>query len=177
MAEQGGRSSRCLHHLFVVGEECDGGLLMSVTSQLVNHSLRTAEALQSLGCHAPVLPDVVGTQLIQNTRDRDGVCQQLCRLAHLSVLVQRVKVSGVHVCIPTCHVDQNLLHLGLRKLELLEETPTSQIMVVFVDLFQNVADLQMRLVVVGPVLFTAVYWYTTVWTLEIYMGGWGACLG
>ena len=50
-------------------------------------------------------------------------------------------------------------------------------MVVFVDLFQNVADLQMRLVVVGPVLFTAVYWYTTVWTLEIYMGGWSACLG
>jgi len=27
------------------------------------------------------------------------------------------------------------------------------------------------------VLFTAVYWYTTVWTLEIYMGGRGACLG
>lgn len=50
-------------------------------------------------------------------------------------------------------------------------------MVVFIDLFQNVADLQMRLVVVGPVLFTAVYWYATVWTLEIYMGGWSACLG
>lgn len=75
MAEQGGRSSRCLHHLFAVGEGCDGGLLMLVSSKLVNQSLRTAEALQPLGCHAPVLPDVVGTQLIQNTRDRDGVCQ------------------------------------------------------------------------------------------------------
>lgn len=100
----------------------------------------TAEALESLRSHSSVLANVVRAQLVDNTGDGHGVSEELRSLSHLSVFVERIIVSCIQVCIPACHVDENLLHLGLSELKLLEESPTSQIVVVFVRLSQYVAD-------------------------------------
>ena len=142
---------------------------MSVLHNQSNENTHTAKALQSLWCHASILPDVVGTQLIQNTGNGHGICQELCRLPHLTVLVECIKVTSVQVRVPARHVDQNLFHLGLSELELAEEAPTPQIVVILVDLPQHITNFQMCLVVVCPMFFTAVYRNAAVRTLEIYV--------
>lgn len=113
---------------------------MSVLHNQLNENTHTAKALQSFWCHASILPDIIGTQLIENTGNGHRICQELCRLPHLTVLVERIKVTSVQVRVPACHIDQNLLHLGLSELELAEEAPTPQIVVILVDLPQHIAD-------------------------------------
>jgi hypothetical protein len=137
----------------------------------------TTEALQALGRHPPVLADVVGTQLVDDTGDGHGVRQQLGRLPHLPVLVERIEVARVQVCVPARHVHQDLLHLRLGELELAEEAPTAQVVIVLVALPQHVADLQVCLVVVRPVLLAAVHRDAAVGALEVYVGGRGARRG
>jgi hypothetical protein len=137
----------------------------------------TTEALQALRRHATVLPEIVRAQLVYDTGDGDGIRQQLGSLAHLPVLVQRVKVPGVEIRVPAGHVHQDLLHLRLGELEFLEEPPAPQIVVILVRLSQYVADPQVCFVVIRPVLLAAVHRYATVGTFEIDVGWWGACLG
>lgn len=131
----------------------------------------TAEALQALGRHAAVLADVVGTQLVEDAGDGHWVRQQLGGLAHLAVVVEGVVVAGVEVRVPAAHVDQDLLHLRLGELELIEDAAAVQIVVVLVALAQHVADLEMGLVVVGPVLLAAVDGDAAVRALEVDVGG------
>jgi hypothetical protein len=101
----------------------------------------TAKALETLWGHSATLANVVRTQLVDDTGNGHGVRQKLGGLTHLPVLVQRIEVSRVQVCIPTSHVDKDLLHLRLGELKLLEESPTAQVVVVFIRLAQHIADL------------------------------------
>jgi hypothetical protein len=137
----------------------------------------TAEALETLRSHSSALANVVRTQLIDDTGDGHGISEELRSLSHLSVLVERIEVSRIQICIPACHVHENLLHLRLGELELLKESPASQVMVVLVGLSQNITNFQMCLVVVCPMLLAAVDRYPAVWALEVHMGRWGTLLG
>jgi hypothetical protein len=137
----------------------------------------TTEALQALWCHSAILSQIVRAQLVEDTGNGDRVCQQLRRLPHFPVLVQRIKVSCVQVSIPTGHVHQDLLHLWFSKLKLLEEPSTPQIVIVLIRLPQYIADLQMCFIIIRPMFLTAVYWYPTIWTFKVYVGWWGTCFG
>lgn len=137
----------------------------------------TAEALESFGSHSSVFANVVRAQLVDNTGDGHGVSEELRSLSHFPVFVKSIKVSSIQVCIPARHVDQDFFHLGLSELKFFEESPTSQVVVVFVRLSQYIADLQMCLVVICPVLLATVDWYPAVRALEIYMGRRRALLG
>lgn len=164
-------------HLCAVGAGCVAGLWSCQFARAFGDAGQlTAEALESLWGHSTTLADVVRTQFVDDTGNGHGVGEKLCGLSHLSVLVERIEVSCVQICIPAGHVHEDLFHLGLSELELLEESPTTQIMIVLVRLAQYVADFQMCLVVVRPVLLAAVNRYPAVWALEIYMGWWGALL-
>jgi len=48
---------------------------------------RTPKALETFRCHTPTGSDVVWTELVYDAGDSHGIGQQLCSLAHLSVLI------------------------------------------------------------------------------------------
>jgi hypothetical protein len=137
----------------------------------------TTEALESLRRHPPVLSDIIGTQLVDDAGYCHRVGQKFRGLAHLLVFIQRIKVPRVQISIPTAHVCQDLFNLRLCETEFFEEPSAPQVMVVLIGLPYYVAYLQMRLIIIRPVLLTAIYGNTTIWTFEVYMRGRGASLG
>ena len=57
-------------------------------------------------------------------------------------------------------------------MKLVKEPARVQIVIVFVDLFQHIAEFEMGFVVIRPMLFTACHRYAAVWTLEFDMSSW-----
>jgi len=108
--------------------------------------------------------------------DCDGVCQEPGRLSHASVVVDGFELSSIQESIPIGHINQGLLHLWPSIFELGEETAGSKIVVILIDLAQGVADLEMFLVVAGPVLGTAIHRNATVGALKIDTSWWGAAM-
>lgn len=108
---------------------------------------------------------------MHNTRYRHRVRQQFRRLSHLAIFIQRIKIPRIQIRVPITHIHQNLLNLRLREGKFLEEPPTAQVMVIFVALAQDIAYVEMGLVVVCPVLFAAVDGDSAVGTLEVYVCG------
>lgn len=98
---------------------------------------------------------------MQETSDSDRVGQQFRNLPQAPRIIDGPEVSGVQECIPIREIYQGLIHLSTRILELGEEPPRAQIMIVLIRFFQCIADEQMVLVVSGPVLFGAVRGDTT----------------
>ena len=92
---------------------------------------------------------------MQNAANCDRVSQQSCDLSHSTFIVDRIELSRVQHCVPICQVDLRLIHCCSRVFEFWEETSRHQIVIILVDLSQLIADLQMRLIVIGKVLFRA----------------------
>ena len=137
---------------------------------------KSRQTLQTL--HGETIPDVVRAQLVKNAADRERVGQQLSRLSHAPVIIDSFELTGIHKGVPVGHVDHGIIHLRAGVVELVEVAARMEVMVIFVDLSQSVADLKMLLVVVHPMLLAAVYRDATVGALEINMlRGLGARLG
>ena len=116
----------------------------------------TTEALESLRRHPPVLPDVIGTQLVNDAGYCHRVGEKLRGLAHFLVFIQRIKVPRVQISIPTAHICQDLFDLRLRETELFEKPSAPQVMVVLIGLPYHIAYLQMCLIIIRPVLLAAI---------------------
>ncbi len=91
-------------------------------------------------------------------------------MSHAPVRVDRYEIPRVQERVPVGHVHQSFLHLGPGIFEFGEYSSRPQVMVVLVDLPQGIADLQVFLVVVLPVLLAAVNGYAAVRAFEVDMG-------
>jgi hypothetical protein len=114
---------------------------------------------------------------MHHTSNCHRVRQQLSRLPHFALLVQSIEIPCIQISVPASHIDQNLLNLRLRQLELLVEATAPQIVVVFVALLHDITHLQVRFIVVRPVFFTAIHRDTTIGALEVYVRGRCAFIG
>lgn len=93
---------------------------------------------------------------MENATQCQGICQQSRRLPHGSVGVYGLKLPCVQQRIPICQVHQDLFQLWSRVLEFRKVPARPQVVVIFIDLPQGIADLHVPLVVVSPMLFAAV---------------------
>lgn len=109
---------------------------------------------------------------MQNTSNGQRVCQQSRCLAHTSFRIDSFELASVQESIPAGQIDQNLIELGARIFKLGEPSPRPQVVVVFIDLPQSIANLEMRFIIIRPVLFTTICSNSTIWTFEVHMGGW-----
>lgn len=98
-------------------------------------------------------------------------------MAQGSLVIDGAELSGIKESIPVSHVDQDLLDLVSWVLELREEAAGAEIVVVLVDLTKSVADFQVLLIVLCPVLFATCYRNTTVRALKVDVCWWGGASG
>lgn len=131
----------------------------------------TAERFEAFGGEAVAFFVVVGTEFGEDAADGDGVCEEFCRLAEGALVVYSAKFSRVEVRVPIRHVDECFFHLRAGVFEFREEAAGAQVVVVFVDLAQRVADFKVRFIVVGPVGFAAGDGDAAVGAFEADVGG------
>ncbi len=81
-------------------------------------------------------------------------------------------LSCIEIRVPTRHVDQDLINLRPRVFELWKPPTRPQIMVIFIDLPESIADFEMGFKIICPMLFAAVDRYATVRTLVLDMSWW-----
>lgn len=125
----------------------------------------TGETAQSL-IHQPV-SERVRREFVDDTGDGGGVGEQLRGLTQLPVIVDCQRPARVQERIPVRHVDQLLLDLLAGVFKLREEPAGTQVVLVLVRLLEGVADEQMVLVILRPVLLRAVRGNTTIRTCEL----------
>lgn len=77
---------------------------------------------------------------MKNTGNGSGVCQQSCNLAHLAVIVNGAEIPSIQECIPIRKVNQLLLHLCTRVLELGKEAAAPEVVVIFIGFLQSFAN-------------------------------------
>lgn len=104
---------------------------------------------------------------MNHARHRDGVREQPRRLPHTPIIIDGLETSSVQEGIPIGHVDEGLLDLRPCILKLGEEPSGSKVVVVLIDLPQGIADFQVRLIVVHPMLPAAVYRDPAVGALKV----------
>jgi hypothetical protein len=93
--------------------------------------------------------------------------QQSCCLPQTPVVVDGIEVPRVKEGVPVGHVNEGFLHLWPCILELREKTTRPEVVVVLVDLAQGIANLQVSLIVVGPVFLAAVHRDAAVGALKV----------
>lgn len=106
---------------------------------------------------------------MEDTANGERICQQPGDLPHISIIIDCLELPGIQEGIPVRHVHHSFLHLWSSIFEFGEEPPRPQIVIVFVDLTQSIADLQMRLIVFCPVFFATIYGHSAIRTLKMYM--------
>lgn len=131
----------------------------------------TAHALEALDGEPSSFTDVVGTEFMQHASDGDWVREHSRHLPHAPVMVDRFELSRVKKGIPIGHVDNEIIILRSWIREFREESPRMQVMIVLVDLSDGLADLQVCLKIIHPVLLRAVYWHSAVGTFKVRMSG------
>lgn len=113
---------------------------------------------------------------MQHAADGLRVSEHASDLAHRTVIVDSLEFTSIQVCIPVCHVDDEVIILWAGVVELGEGAAGMQIMVVLVDLAKCITDLKVGFEIIHPVTLGTVNRDAAVWTFEMRMGRW-ACVG
>lgn len=156
-----------------MGAGCIEALEHSISSEIYEPKRNkcavelTAHALEALDGEPSTFTDVVGTELMQHACDGDRVREHPRHLPHASIVVDGFELSRIEKSIPIGHVDDEIIILRSGIREFGEESPRMQVMIVLVDLPEGVADLQVCLEVIHPVLFRAVYWDSAVGAFKV----------
>lgn len=103
-------------------------------------------------------------------------------LAHGAIVVHGVKFARIHERIPVRHVNDVVIILHAGVIEFREEAAGLEIVVIFIDLAERVADFEVRFEIVHPVALGAVDRHAAVGTLEVRVcwgqtGGFSGRLG
>lgn len=134
-------------------------------------AMPTTKTLEPFGGETPSALEIVGTKLMKNAANCNGICQKSSDLAHGSVRVDSIEFATVHESVPVGHVHSGIVELEIRQISLMKDSSRAKIMIVFVDLAQSIANFQMLLVMVHPMLLAAVYGNAAVRALEINLRG------
>lgn len=113
------------------------------------------EGFETFGREAVAFFVVVWAEFREDAGDGDGVGEEFRGLAEGAVVVDGFEFARVEEGVPVCHVDEGFFHLRAGVFEFGEEAAGAEVVVVFVDLAEGVADFHVRFVVVGPVFFGA----------------------
>lgn len=90
---------------------------------------------------------------MEDAADGDRVGEEARCLAEAALVVHGGVLAGVEVGVPVLHVDHEFIILGAGVFEFGKEAAGAEVVVVFIDFAQDVADFDVLFVVVCPMIF------------------------
>lgn len=132
----------------------------------------TTQTLQALSRQSASLVHSIRTQFMYNTRNRSRIRQHSRHLPHTPLIINCLEFPRIQESIPIRHVHHEIIILWSGVREFREEATRDQVMIIFVDLSDCLADLEMGFKVVHPVFLRAIQRDTAVGTFEVGMGRW-----